>query len=128
MGKKKSRKSVSFEESMQQLKGIVADLEAGDLTLADSLKKYEQGIAKLKLCHEALAEVQQKIEVLVDLDEDGTLVTEAFDHTESAAGTPRVRRSQSINVGQPDDEMEPGDDGLEDVDDQLDEAYPDGLF
>lgn len=87
MAKKKSAKSASkevpFEASLEQLRTVVAELEAGNLSLGESLEKYEVGITSLKACYAALNAVQQRIELLVDLDEEGNLVTATFDNTSS---------------------------------------------
>ena len=75
--KKTTRKSKSatnaipFEQSLEQLKQVVAELETGNLTLTESLEKYQQGIANLKQCHASLENAKKQIEILVDLDEDG---------------------------------------------------------
>jgi len=39
-------KEMSFEKAMEKLEKIVSDLEDGDLSLDESLKKYEEGICK----------------------------------------------------------------------------------
>lgn len=52
--KSKTAAEVPFEKSLEQLRAVVAELENGNLTLGESLEKYEQGIANLKSCYEAL--------------------------------------------------------------------------
>lgn len=128
MAKKKSQsetaQAIPFEKSLEQLRSVVGELENGNLTLTESLEKYEQGVANLKSCYEALNEAQRRIELLVELDEDGSLITRPFDDTASAAMTDGVRRSnrprQAPAETDMDDEDEYEDD--EDVDD------PDTLF
>jgi hypothetical protein len=90
------------------------------LTLTESLEKYEQGVENLISCYEALNEAQRRIELLVDLDEDGNLITRPFDDTASEQMTDGVRRS-SRPLAAPeetdvDEEDEYEDD--EDMDDQ----------
>lgn len=118
--KKTSKKVASFESSLETLKQIVADLENGNLTLGESLEKYEQGIGKLKECHAALAMVHKKIELLVDLDEDGNMLTRSFDHTQSTESGGQVRRESSVRTSVNDD--------FEEVDDRLDDEYSGELF
>ena len=82
--KKSSRKEpkdevVSFEQSLETLRGIVEELEHGNLTLTDSLKKFELGVTSLNRCYDELNQAQRKIEMLVSLDEEGRLVTRPFD-------------------------------------------------
>ena len=130
--KKTTRKSkstantaVPFEESLDQLKQVVAELEDGNLTLTESLEKYQQGITSLKQCHASLENAKKQIEVLVDLDADGNLQTQAFDDSASAQSTHGVRRSTAMN-NQADDfeDFEPDDDYEDDDSDDVE----DGLF
>ncbi len=130
MAKKKTKKKTDsvppFEESLEQLQQTVARLEGGNLSLSESLEQYEKGIASLKLAYQSLNDAQQRIEMLVDLDEEGNLVTRPFDNTASeeiAEGSRRSSRSEPFTDDQSDD-FEPDDDDLdtEDVDD------PDSLF
>jgi len=99
VAKKKSKpkpESISFESSLENLKTIVAELEAGNLSLSDSLAKYEQGIASLKRCHDTLSETQKKIELLVELDADGNLITHSFDDSATESQSSGVRRRTRI--------------------------------
>ena len=94
---------------------MVAELETGNLSLTESLDKYQQGIANLKHCHAALENAKKQIEILVDLDADGNLQTQAFDDSASSNGNHGVRRSTAMK-GQADEieDFEPDDedDGL----------------
>jgi exodeoxyribonuclease VII small subunit len=54
----------SFETALGRLEQIVSSLEKGDLSLEDSLKLYEEGIARARFCQERLEEAESKIEVL----------------------------------------------------------------
>ncbi|MEL7496841.1 MAG: exodeoxyribonuclease VII small subunit [Planctomycetota bacterium] len=122
--KRKTQKDdVSFETSLDQLKQIIAELETGNLSLSDSLEKYEQGIASLKNCHVELAKTQKKIELLVDLDENGNLITRPFDDSATDSQSTGVRREAVVET----DSEESDSRDIEDVDDQLDEEFG-GLF
>ena len=81
--KKKSaaKKALSFEHSMDALKEILADLEAGNLPLNESLEKYEAGIRHLRECDATLRKAKAKIELLVGVDGDGQPVTKPFEHS-----------------------------------------------
>jgi len=57
-------KDISFEKAMENLEKIVADLEGANLSLDDSLKKYEEGVNLSKACRQKLDKAKQKIEVL----------------------------------------------------------------
>ena len=65
-------KALTFEEAMQRLERIVADLEAGSFSLAESIQKFEEGIALGKHCRELLAKADLRIRTLVE-GTDGTL-------------------------------------------------------
>ena len=56
----------SFEDSIEKLESLVENLESGDLTLDESIKKFEEGIKLYKSCKDLLSESEQKIKVLTD--------------------------------------------------------------
>lgn len=99
MAKRKRSKEESdlpqFETSLGQLKESLSALESGDLTLQQSLEQYESGIRHLQECHLALENAKQKIELLVDIDEDGNMVTRPFDGSASDAAATGTRRRKS---------------------------------
>lgn len=68
---------ITFEEALAQLEGIVSSLEAGQLSLDESLKKFEEGIRLSRLCNEMLQTAQQKVEKLVE--KDGVFVKEPME-------------------------------------------------
>lgn len=60
----------TFESALQQLENIVREMESGDLTLEQAVKKYEDGIANTRFCLEILDKTEQKITRLT-MDADG---------------------------------------------------------
>jgi len=62
----KSQKSVGFESAMAELEKIVADMEAGKLSLEDSLAAYKRGAELLSFCRARLEDAQQQVRVLDD--------------------------------------------------------------
>jgi len=54
----------SFEAALAELENIVHSMEAGKLSLEDSLAAYQRGAELLKFCQSALAVAEQKIQVL----------------------------------------------------------------
>ncbi len=58
-----SRK-MNFEETLTELDQIVQQLEKGELSLDESLKQYEKGIAMARECQKILSQAEQKIETL----------------------------------------------------------------
>ena len=54
----------TFEQSFETAEEAVAFLEKGDLSLEDSLAKYEQGLLALRRCYSILKDAQKRVEVL----------------------------------------------------------------
>lgn len=69
--------SKSFEEQIEKLEGIVAELEKGELNLDDSVSKFEEGIKISKECNKILEEAEKKITILVN--RDGEMTEENFE-------------------------------------------------
>jgi exodeoxyribonuclease VII small subunit len=63
-------KEFDFEKSLGELEKLVELMEEGDLSLEDSLKHFERGIALTRACHQALSEAEQKVKILMK-DPDG---------------------------------------------------------
>ncbi len=60
----KSQKTADFESAMAELDRIVADMEAGKLSLEDSLAAYKRGAELLSFCRARLEDAQQQVRVL----------------------------------------------------------------
>ena len=60
-----SEGSVTFESAMEELEGIVANLEEDSLTLDEALASFERGIALLRTCDTHLNDVRGKITELL---------------------------------------------------------------
>ncbi len=63
MSTKKTK--ISFEENIKELESIVKALEAGDVSLEEMLKLFEEGVRRTKECTEQLKNAEQKITVLM---------------------------------------------------------------
>jgi len=50
-----------FEDLLKELNEIVTELEKGELTLEDSIKKYQRGIELSNLCKEKLLKAKEVI-------------------------------------------------------------------
>ncbi len=59
----------SFEQAITELEKIVAELEKGEFSLEDSIKKFEKGMKLSKLCNDKLNQVEQKMKKLVKTDD-----------------------------------------------------------
>lgn len=69
--------NMSFETAMTRLEQIVRELEDGKVSLDDSLKLYEEGIALVRLCSGRLDEAEQKIKI-IRTSSDGSKTEEDF--------------------------------------------------
>jgi exodeoxyribonuclease VII small subunit len=54
-----------FERSLAELEAIVEKLEAGELSLDESLKQFERGVQLTRVCQTALRQAEQKVEILM---------------------------------------------------------------
>lgn len=66
----------SFEQEMEELEKIVAELETGKLNLDDSVAKFEEGVKISKECNEMLENAEKKITMLIN--QDGEVKEENF--------------------------------------------------
>ena len=72
MAKKNVTPPKSFEEGLQELEQILADIESGALGLEDSLGKYERGTFLIEHCRGVLAAAEKQI-ALLTRSADGSL-------------------------------------------------------
>ena len=54
----------SFEAALAELEALVANMEGGQLPLAQSLSAYKRGADLLAYCQAALKDAQQQVEVM----------------------------------------------------------------
>ncbi len=71
----------TFETALSRLEEITRELEEGELSLENSLKKFDEGIKLADYCNAKLTEAKAKVEIL--LKKDGELKAEPFDEAES---------------------------------------------
>ena len=60
-----SQANPGFEESLERLEKIVAQMESGELKLEDSLKLFEEGMKLTRACHQRLDDVEKKVKQLL---------------------------------------------------------------
>lgn len=81
----KKSKSFDFEAALAQLETLVEAMEEGNLSLEESLQAFEQGIKLTRECQQALAQAEQKVQLLV---KNGELPeAEPYADTAAAADT-----------------------------------------
>jgi len=59
---------LDFEQSMKRLETIVEELESGQLSLEDSIARYEEGIRLSRRLQQVLDESEKRIERLVETE------------------------------------------------------------
>jgi len=55
---------MKFKDALAKLEKLVDELEGQELSLEDSLKKFEEGISLIRFCNKKLGETEKKIEIL----------------------------------------------------------------
>lgn len=73
----------TFEEALERLESITRELEEGDISLEDSLKKFDEGVKLAEFCNKKLDDAQRKVDIL--LKKNGTLTAEPFTESDVAA-------------------------------------------
>jgi exodeoxyribonuclease VII small subunit len=61
-----SSKIADFEKSLDELEQLVSRMEQGELSLDDSLKSFERGIALYRNCQNALEQAELRVRLLLD--------------------------------------------------------------
>jgi exodeoxyribonuclease VII small subunit len=120
MSKKKTTQrdecASTFEESLEELEKIVAELESGKLGLSDALARYEDGVKHLKGCQQLLELAERKVELLSGIDAEGNAITAPFDEGDAeslegkaaARGTRRtsIAKSSSVKITMRDNDID----------------------
>jgi exodeoxyribonuclease VII small subunit len=73
----RKKAALDFEQSLTDLQNLVERLENGELSLEDSLAAFEQGVRLTRDCQAALAQAEQKVQIL--MERDGELEEAPFD-------------------------------------------------
>ena len=63
-----SPNAISFEENLKKLNKVVEDLESGNLSLKESLEKFQSGVDTIKQCYGELKAAELKIEKIMKKD------------------------------------------------------------
>jgi len=70
---------VTFETGLQQLEGIVKEMEGGDLPLERALELFEKGMKLSEACRKQLEEAETRVEMLIKRAGDVTPEPFSFD-------------------------------------------------
>lgn len=71
--------TLSFEESMQRLGDIVEELEGGELSLEDALRRFEEGVRLARSSQARLDAAEARVEELMRVDETGQPIVRELD-------------------------------------------------
>ncbi len=77
MAKRNLTAPKTFEEGLQELEQILAEIESGEMGLEESLAKYERGNFLIQHCRTVLNSAEKQIELLSKAP-DGGLHAEAM--------------------------------------------------
>jgi len=62
----KKQNKIDFEGALEELEALVEKMEDGNISLEESLKYFERGIALTRTCQKALEEAEQKVQLLLE--------------------------------------------------------------
>lgn len=71
-----SKDALNFEIALKDLESMIEKMASGQLTLEESLKNFEQGIALARQCQTALKDAEQKVQILIS--QNGGFETKDF--------------------------------------------------
>lgn len=98
-------KKPDFEQALGQLESIVRELEEGQIGLADSLARYEQGVKLLRECHDLLKKAERQVALVSGVDPEGNPIAvpleDRTDTLEEKARSRSRRRSAPSQASQP---------------------------
>jgi len=75
-----AKKSVNLEKALSELEKLVEEMEQGNLSLEESLKRFERGIALTSDCQQALQTAELKVQELIE--KNGKLLEKDFEVNE----------------------------------------------
>ena len=78
------KKPKDFESAVERLEEITDKLEAGDVSLEESIKLYTEGLEIAGVCDKKLAEAEKKIKIIQE--KSGSPVEEEFEEGDDDAG------------------------------------------
>ena len=79
----KKDEKFDFEKALKELEKLVENMEEGDMSLEDSMKQFERGVALTRSCQKALADAEQKVQILLqNADKDELVAFKDNDNNE----------------------------------------------
>ena len=62
----KKQSPIPFEAALLELEALVGQLEQGELTLEETLQRFEHGVGLVRTCQNALQAAEQKVAQLIE--------------------------------------------------------------
>lgn len=62
--------SENYESAYKKLENIISDLENDEISIEESINKYEEGIKLYRYCSDILKKYEGKIKILVEQDDE----------------------------------------------------------
>ena len=62
----KQPKSIDFEQSLDEIAGLVGKMEQGKLPLEEALQSFEKGVKLVRNCQQALNDAKQNVKILTE--------------------------------------------------------------
>ncbi|MBI4971221.1 MAG: exodeoxyribonuclease VII small subunit [Candidatus Omnitrophica bacterium] len=97
---------LKFEKALERLEKIVSELEGGEISLEDAIKKYEEGVKLSRTCMEKLSQAERKVEILTKTL-NGEIKKEAFDLDEDEV-TGALKKTRKKAPGKSESETDEG--------------------
>ena len=66
------KKELTIDEKMDELDGIIEQMESGEITLEESFDLYKQGVELVRSCNDAIDRVEKEV---LKLNDDGSTDT-----------------------------------------------------
>jgi len=95
-----------FEKDLERLEQIVEALEAGGLSLDESMKRFEEGIKLARRCEKTLSEAERRIEILTK-NAEGEIIAEPFPEEETDTAGNTSSRANNFTTGTPNTDNTP---------------------
>ncbi len=64
-----AKKKLTYKELMNKLEDIIENLETGELSVEESMEKYEEGVTLTKDLLEILNKAEEKVKIMKDQEE-----------------------------------------------------------
>lgn len=71
-------KNIDFESAILKLEGEVKKLEAGNMSLDESIKAFEEAVKLVKVCNERLESAERRVRILTE-GTDGSITDMPFE-------------------------------------------------